>query len=340
MNIAIIGAGISGLYSAYKLQNLSTINSITIFEKSSRIGGRVKTIKYHTTNIEAGAGRISSKHKRVLELAKELKLDLIKFPKSQTPLYYENGVQKERLPLLEHKPNTDKITFEDWLLQKHTTKYVSSLISQIGYDSVLKTNAKDAYKEIKAVSHNCFYSIKGGLSTIIDSLYKNLNAKVKIYKNHKIDSIPELLQKYDHIIIAVTAPDLWKLNINTGSIIPHPLTRIYAYFSDTSFTNNQRMTCNTSIRQCIPITQNIVMASYSTDKYAEYWNKQKELSTKLKDELEIAYGIKDIPEPQYIRKFYWKTGVHSLGVGSKEVTHTYDKRRNKARNKRRFNKKK
>jgi len=76
MNFVIIGGGISGLNSAYKLAKQFPHIKIQILEKSDRLGGRIKSeIVNDDLTIELGAGGFMSSHKRVIELVKELKLD-------------------------------------------------------------------------------------------------------------------------------------------------------------------------------------------------------------------------------------------------------------------------
>ena len=80
-NIVIVGGGITGLYCYYKLLKERKIvpEKSILFEKSSKIGGRIQTIKVKKNNIqhsfETGAGRFSSNHKLLIQLIKELKLD-------------------------------------------------------------------------------------------------------------------------------------------------------------------------------------------------------------------------------------------------------------------------
>ena len=54
MKIAIIGAGLSGLYSAWLLQNHN--NVVVIYEKGEEIGGRIKMVKFAGRDVVAGAG--------------------------------------------------------------------------------------------------------------------------------------------------------------------------------------------------------------------------------------------------------------------------------------------
>lgn len=332
MKIAIVGGGIAGLYAAYKLQENPRIKTIVIFEKHARLGGRIKTVDFPGGgHVEAGAGRLSSKHKRALALVKELNLKLIKFPKAKAPpVYLERGVEKEKIPLLEPAP--DNVTFQEWIHQHYNKAAAHTLANQYGYDSLLKTNARDASREIQHLGHGTFYTLEGGLSSLVSALSARLSPhKVQVHKGHAVKSIPALLDRFDHVVLATTAPDLWKLKVDTGSIVPHPLTRIYAYFSDTTFSGNRRMTCDNAVRQCIPISKNVLMASYSTDAHAESWGRMPthRLPGALHAALKQAYGPwgDAVPWPQSVRRFYWKTGTHSWGVGSKTFTHPFDPRR-------------
>jgi len=71
----IIGAGIAGLYTAYKLKKKYPNKKILVLEKEKRIGGRAGSDIFYGTNILSGAGvGRKTKDKRLLKLLKELKI--------------------------------------------------------------------------------------------------------------------------------------------------------------------------------------------------------------------------------------------------------------------------
>ena len=73
-SVAIIGSGISGLYTAYKLiKKYKKKIEITIFEKNGYIGGRILT--HEKYKYEIGAGRFGSKHKLLIGLIREFNLN-------------------------------------------------------------------------------------------------------------------------------------------------------------------------------------------------------------------------------------------------------------------------
>lgn len=54
-DVAIIGAGLSGLYTAYLLTQTSNL-SVAVIEAKERVGGRTETVQYdskHTIDIGA-----------------------------------------------------------------------------------------------------------------------------------------------------------------------------------------------------------------------------------------------------------------------------------------------
>ena len=71
----IIGAGITGLYLAYQLilKGVSATD-IVIFEGSERIGGRIYTNEHKGFRYSVGAGRLGKKHKYVMKIIKDFKL--------------------------------------------------------------------------------------------------------------------------------------------------------------------------------------------------------------------------------------------------------------------------
>ncbi len=82
--IAILGAGIAGLYSAWRLTQMGY--SVQVFEAQHRIGGRAWTIRSGDSGspflpgkhnyMNAGPARIPHQHERALDLCRELGVDL------------------------------------------------------------------------------------------------------------------------------------------------------------------------------------------------------------------------------------------------------------------------
>ena len=71
----IVGGGISGLFLAYKLSNISD-KQILLVEKTGRLGGRIHTYhnSQHDIRYETGAARFNINHTKLITLIKELGL--------------------------------------------------------------------------------------------------------------------------------------------------------------------------------------------------------------------------------------------------------------------------
>ncbi|XP_046553005.1 aplysianin-A-like [Haliotis rubra] len=97
LDVAIIGAGIGGTYTGYRLRNRGL--KIAIFEYSDRIGGRMFTAQIPTvpgTTVDFGAMRLNPKeHTFLVRTASQLGLNIVDFPlnygnRNET-IYYLRG---------------------------------------------------------------------------------------------------------------------------------------------------------------------------------------------------------------------------------------------------------
>jgi len=89
--VAIIGAGISGLSTAYFL-NKKNINDINIFESNSKAGGVIQTFKNDKYIYELGPNTLSVSDSRIIDMFNDLDLKMI-YPsiKSKNRFILKNG---------------------------------------------------------------------------------------------------------------------------------------------------------------------------------------------------------------------------------------------------------
>ena len=83
----ILGGGISGLYSAYKLHAKYPRKTILILEKNEFLGGRVYTFSNKYMTVDAGAGRFSHSHILLMNLIKDLGLTSKIVPITSSAVY-------------------------------------------------------------------------------------------------------------------------------------------------------------------------------------------------------------------------------------------------------------
>ena len=97
----ILGGGIGGLYTIYKLSQQYPNKTFLLLEKSKRLGGRVHSVQLHPTNdpeylLEAGAGRFSQHHPILKSLITEFGLESNIMPSSANAEYYP--IQPKKTP--------------------------------------------------------------------------------------------------------------------------------------------------------------------------------------------------------------------------------------------------
>ena len=97
--VAVVGGGISGLVAAYRLRrSLGPAARIVVLERSSRLGGKLRTVPLAGDPVDVGAEAFIARRPEVAELAAELGLaDHIVHPSGARPLLYA-GSQLHPLP--------------------------------------------------------------------------------------------------------------------------------------------------------------------------------------------------------------------------------------------------
>jgi len=219
-DLVIIGGGISGLYTLYKLSKTFSHLKILLLESGERYGGRIysykETIDGEDYVMDLGAGRLGHHHKLINELINELglKSKIVDIPNTKTYIEVtENNKVHEktrykdtimaRLTKFFFSPLVSKLgksVLQKFYLSELLTKYVSASFSQkvasvFEYSSDLnELNAYDAigYFKYDYNKESTFFTLNGGLGQIIDHLlaaikqtqgYKQNNIKIQNLSN-------------------------------------------------------------------------------------------------------------------------------------------------------------
>jgi protoporphyrinogen oxidase len=251
-DIIIIGGGISGLYTFYKLKKERPEINILLLEKNPDLGGKIKTnrkflngIKY---TIEQGAHRFNQNHKLILELIKELELDQYKkninvksifVPSCDCKTTYQENINQicmeKILDFYEKNKSEDikKYTFYEYAKKVLTPEELKLLVGSNGYyASIVCKNAKDQIMNYK-INYNSiltFFTLTCGIDKIISKLKKIiLDIGGNIQTNTSVENIDynknkEMFQiftdsnvtyKCRQCILAIPKSELLKLNILT-----------------------------------------------------------------------------------------------------------------------------
>ena len=311
VNVLIIGGGISGLTLAYKCIKLGY--NVIIFEKSNRLGGRIHTIYESNYKYEAGAGRFSDMHVKLISLLNEFNLTMYPHDHTKSSFDYKdyyNNNKIEKNPsktLLNHiikfgktlsNEKLRKITFQQLSISVIGLEKTNKLINSYGYNAEFELmNAYDAIKLFDNDINSNYFGIKEGFSELINRLKKAIleSGHAKIMMESEVvgfikkKSLIQLKIKakdsihiYKGKILVCAIPkdnllNLYKWNDDQlnliNSIETVSLNRIYGKFNKNLNINNT--TTNSPIRQFINIipSKGLAMVSYSDTNYADYWNK-------------------------------------------------------------------
>ena len=271
-DIIIIGSGIAGLYSAYKIKQFNPALSVLILEKNKKqwIGGRTSNESFYGTDVvtAAGIGRKNKDH-LLVHLLKELDIPYHEFTSSHhyiTQFQPTNINETMRVLKKEYKeekkekedtPNKST-TFKDFATKHLGTKKYKEFIVTSGYTDYEKEDAFDTLYNY-GMDDNAGNLIGLSISwkdLVTELVHKigsqNIKAKQKVIKiNTMIDLVSKspdcmfevetqkgIIYKCSKIIIATTISSLLHLLPSKSSIYKQihaqPFLRLYAILSKSS----------------------------------------------------------------------------------------------------------
>jgi len=358
MKNIIIGAGITGLYLAYNLIKIKKISpdDIIIFEKSQRIGGRIFTYdnKDYDLKYAAGAGRLGKKHKIVMKLIKEFKLEEYIIDINKDKLYFVKDKLMNEAELLLYynskfktlnklwsyainkKINADTkainlhnyfslfLSTNDVELLKVSLGYISEMFDENAYN-VLLTLRKDF-----DVQHNEFFVLKGGMHILYEVLHKYIiDRNVKILLNYELQNIDDVeksilvnnnVYNYQRLYITITRKDYIKIpyfdkyNTLLNNVGDCNLLRIYAQYKDVWFKDFPKIVTQNKLQFIIPIDYDNGLIQIS---YSDSYNA--DFWNNLKNKKEIKKHLSRILNEMFpdknIKDPEWVT-IHNWESGS------------------------
>lgn len=331
-DVIIVGGGISGLHTAFKLQQNGL--KCLLLEKSKRYGGRIKSSTTSQGVIyECGASKLLPSHKNMLRLIKNLGFtnnDIVPFKKQ---VVYRNisgefDITKLLPQVLvnlkqESKGNILNCTMEEWITTNYSKETSDFLMKASGYAHLFKyCNAYNGIKYIEAdLLENTIISFVPGLNKIIERLYeKCVNLGVSFKKSTCIRKIESL---NDHHIIN----DMYKANKVIFSIPPSALTKIQGLpqkiydccdqivgvplirvFANGNLGNIPYTHIGNKIQRTMSRSEGFYQLTYASDENAKYWNKT--VNTHKFSQEFCHYLNCGSSKIWNIEKHFWPTGIH------------------------------
>jgi hypothetical protein len=362
-DVVIVGAGISGLYSAYKLKRNSPTTSVLILEKNprSRIGGRAGTEMFYGTriNIGAGIGR-EDKNPKLIQLCRDLGIQL---DKSYTANINYSSALKSRvanpqreyldtIKCLKSRFRADKDKARKMTFQQFATNALGSVNA---YKMFVVMSGYSDYESADVYETLYNYGLDdntGGWQQLYipwTEIVDRLSAEVGLTNIRTSSPVSLVLQRpqggFETFIEGVSKPILSKKVIVATTIdtvqrlIPaqiydhirgQPFLRVYAKFDKSSAellrTYIQSYTVvTTGLQKIIPINQDkgVYMIAYCDNINAE--NLKGVSKTVFERLVEKSLGV---PEKTLnivgLKEFYWKVGTHYFSPLPKEYKNRKD----------------
>lgn len=343
-DIIIIGAGISGLYAAYKILKLSPDSKILILEAESHVGGRAGNLPFQGINVVNGAGiGRKQKDKLLISLLKELGIKYGEFEVTPryAPTISEPCYLKRTFLDLRKKYNPDKhrsLIFQEYATSILGKEAYNHFVICSGYTDYEK---EDAHGVLYHYGFDDNYDKWTGLGISWKDMTKSLEMKIgkkNIKCSHRVSKIiydDNIYQikcengsnfESGKLIMATTVDSVKKLlpgpKTLYRNIHAQPFLRIYGKFSKASTAIMQQFCPQTTVvpgplHKIIPMNteKGIYMIAYTDNKdaktlnkYAENTESNRKILCKL---LEKAFGMThDQLSLLAIRYFYWTDGTH------------------------------
>jgi hypothetical protein len=229
---------------------------------------------------------------------------------------------------------------------------VDFLLGSFGYYSELVLmNAHDCLKLMMELDpSNDFYSLRGGLSQVIEELAKRIrNGGGEILLRREVLGIKAVGgEEYvvsgvgsrgggfsihsKRVVCAVTKVDLMRWSLFRplsgllSGLVSAPLCRVYARYpvgrEGVWFKGLPKLTVNNELRMVIPISERdgVIMITYTDNRFADFWKGvfdrggEAGLNRRIRALIRDAVGM-EIPDAEEVRLFYWRRGVGYWGVG-------------------------
>ena len=146
----IVGAGLAGLYAAYKLREAAPTASILVLEADAHPGGRAAMARFGKTNVVLGAG-IGRAHKDVLltSLLKELKVPFNTFPivhrygsgLTNAPNVAKDALALQKVYASNSKASRATYTFEGFAKAQFGEAKAAAFFESLSYTDMLQEDA-------------------------------------------------------------------------------------------------------------------------------------------------------------------------------------------------------
>ena len=299
--IAIVGAGASGLAAANILEN-NNLN-YQIFEASNRYGGRLKKSEFADIPVDLGAEWVHNLPEILPKLVSNSdtgkKYELI--PYHLTNTFRWNGKKLKKVSNFE---NNLRFNFMPEYKFKNSSWY--DFIDDNFAQKVKKNISFN--KEVKTINYqgnNVNLSFSDGASVDVDKVL--ITSSIGVLKSSNIEFIPELSTKFYDAINSINFKYGFKLIIKFSS-------KFFPDAVEFKVKNGEKVIYDLGLNK--PTTENILGVLIRGEEALEYTNKEpKDIVQQILEELDVVFDGK--ASSSYLNEFeYENWGDHQFTLGT------------------------
>lgn len=349
VDIIIIGTGVSGLYSAYKIKQISPNTSLLVLEKFKKtwIGGRTSNEMFYGTQIVTGAG-IGRKDTNplLIKVMNELNIryseykSIMDYSKLIKPVNIVKIIDELKIQYKKH-PELHNLTFKDFFIKIYGKELYDIFLISAGYTDYQNADIYETlYNYGMDDNRGGWTGLHVPWKKMVDKLYEkigkhNFKFSSDVVKVEKINNNPcvfEVLTKdnkiyySNRVIIATTITGIKTLLPKYPiyeQIQGQPFLRLYAKFDEKSSEIMKKYVKNYIIvpgplQKIIPMNSDkgVYMIAYSDNENAiALKNNLKNTPENRELYEELIKKSLGIPDSDYIKitdikDFYWPIGTH------------------------------
>jgi monoamine oxidase len=226
-DVLIIGAGLTGLLLAYRLQNSGF--TFQLLEARNRVGGRIHTVQSQETPIDMGATWLGSQHQALIELLRELKIPVFEQYMTGKALFEPLSTQPAQEIDIPHNESPS------YRIQEGSSALIQKLMDQIDPKNIaLDTSVTHIEKipgGVRVSSDNQFWTANQVVSTLPPNLFINT-----ILCTPELPKALTLLAKQTHTWMGESIKfglsyknPFWRENGYSGTVFSNvgPITELY-----------------------------------------------------------------------------------------------------------------
>lgn len=344
-DVIIVGAGISGLTLAYRLNKIG--KKVLVLEKQNRLGGRAGVETFHGTDIlpGAGIGRLGY-DKKLLGLAKELGLQTRVFDHQMTyspdipyPADLKKTLQEVRRIYNQDPGKYQGQTFRQVAINTIGPQRYEAFLQSNGYTDYEEEDPEETFRTFGIDDNGWNWSKAVWIpwNEMVDKMAR----QITIHRSSPVESIAlcretqtfslkvskpsskSQLFMGKKVVLATDIEGVRKLlqgNSIYKDICPQPFLRVYAHFDERSSEVMKRlvpmtMVVGTPLYKILPMNpeKGVYMIAYTDNRGALYYKRRDKEMDKEAWAREVEKAIK-VPRGSLriddIRVFYWKVGTH------------------------------